>query len=116
MFLVDDILLCPIHGIHWIARKVNSAAQQELADESESITAELSELYMMLETGQITEAAFDAREKELLDRLDEIQEDGTVAANEEEEGDNGRSRIHSGGRDRPDLPADTRSAPPPVRG
>jgi hypothetical protein len=29
---------------------------------------------MMLETGKITDAEFDAREKELLDRLDEIQE------------------------------------------
>jgi len=33
---------------------------------------------MMLETGKITEAEFDAREKELLDRLDEIQERGTT--------------------------------------
>ena len=48
--------------------------QQEQAAEPERITAELSELYMMLDTGRLSEADFNAREKELLDRLDLIQE------------------------------------------
>jgi hypothetical protein len=78
MFLLDDILLFPIKSIFWIFREIHNAAQQELATEAESITAELSELYMMLETGRITEDEFDTREKELLDRLDVIQERGTL--------------------------------------
>jgi len=78
MFILDDILLFPIKSIFWIFHEIHNAAQQELATEAESITAELSELYMMLETGRITEDEFDTREKELLDRLDVIQERGTL--------------------------------------
>jgi hypothetical protein len=85
MFLIDDILLSPLRGILWIAREVDKAAQEELANESETIKADLSELYLMLETGRITEEEFDAREKKLLDRLDEISE--RVVAGEDEEQD-----------------------------
>ncbi|HEX9777543.1 MAG TPA: gas vesicle protein GvpG [Geopsychrobacteraceae bacterium] len=74
MLIVDDILLSPASGLFWLFREIHNAAQQEVAGEAENITVELSDLYMMLETGKITDAEFDAREKELLDRLDEIQE------------------------------------------
>jgi len=77
MLIIDDILLSPVRGILWIFRKMYNAAWEEIENESDSITTELSELYMMLETGKITESEFDTREKELLDRLDEIQEQGT---------------------------------------
>lgn len=73
MFLIDKILLSPIYGTIWIAKQVNNAVQQAHEDEGEHITAELRELYMMLETGRITEEEFDKKEEELLDRLDEIQ-------------------------------------------
>lgn len=76
MLIIDDILLFPFRSILWIFREVHNAAQQELAGEAELITAELSELYMMLETGKISEQEFATREKELLDRLDKIQESG----------------------------------------
>jgi hypothetical protein len=74
MLIIDDILLSPVRSILWIFREMYNAAQEELVNEADSITAELSELYMMLETGKITESEFDNREKELLDRLDEIQD------------------------------------------
>jgi len=74
MFIIDDILFSPVRGILWIFREMHNAAQQEIENEAESITAELSDLYMMLETERITEDEFDTREKQLLDRLDEIQE------------------------------------------
>ena len=74
MLLVDDLLKLPITGLVWIARQVENAAQEELANESESITAELSQLYMMLETGRISEEEFVAGENTLLERLDKIQE------------------------------------------
>ena len=74
MLLIDDVLLFPARSFLWIFREINNAAQEELAAEAESITAELSELYMMLETGRIPEAEFDIREEQLLDRLDEMQE------------------------------------------
>ncbi|MGA2662817.1 MAG: gas vesicle protein GvpG [Verrucomicrobiota bacterium] len=74
MLLLDKLLLSPLSATIWAARQVHKAIQQERAAEPARITADLSELYMMLETGRITEAEFDAREKELLDRLDRIQE------------------------------------------
>jgi hypothetical protein len=80
MFLVDDILLSPAKGLLWVFREIHDAAQQELAGESEAITASLSELYMRLETEQITEAEFDAQEKVLLDRLDRLQTEEKAAA------------------------------------
>jgi hypothetical protein len=73
MFLLDDILLFPARGIQFVARAVHKAAEQESTDEAAAIRAELSELYMMLETGRITEEEFDAREKPLLDRFDAIE-------------------------------------------
>jgi hypothetical protein len=83
MFLVDDLLLAPVKGVLWVFREIHDAAQEELAGESEAITAALSELYMKLETGQISEAEFDAQEKILLDRLDRLQaEEASEAAPE----------------------------------
>jgi|WetSurMetagenome_2_1015567.scaffolds.fasta_scaffold545686_2 hypothetical protein len=90
MLIVDDILLFPVHGIMWIFREISNAAQQELQGATESITTELSELYMMLETKRITEQEFDERERVLLDRLDKAQEyanraKGEDAGDEDEE-------------------------------
>lgn len=82
MLIIDDILLSPVRGILWIFREMYNSVRQEIEGEAESITNELSELYMMLETGKITESEFDAREKELLDRLDAIQDQGTGIQNE----------------------------------
>ena len=73
MLLVDDILLFPARGILWIVRTVNQAAEEEIAGEADTIKAELRDLYMMLETGKISEDEYDAREKALLDRLDNAQ-------------------------------------------
>ncbi len=73
MLLVDDILLFPAKSLIWLFREIHNAALQEAAQESENITSQLSELYMMLETGKITEEEFDSRERIFLDRLDEIQ-------------------------------------------
>ena len=74
MFIVDDILTAPFKGIYWIFKEIHNAALEDQAGEADRITAQLSELYMMLETGKMTEAEFDAAEKALLDRLDVINE------------------------------------------
>jgi len=73
MFLVDDVLMAPIKGVIWICKELYSQAEKELDDEEGSITTQLSELYMMLETGKITDAEFDAQEKVLLDRLEVLE-------------------------------------------
>jgi len=74
MFLVDDILMAPARGLFWIFKEIHHAVEEEQANEADAISAKVSELYMMLETGQMTEAEFDAAEKSLLDRLDAIKE------------------------------------------
>jgi hypothetical protein len=76
MLLVDDLLMFPIRSMFWIFREIHNAAQDEIANEGESITAELSSLYMMLETGKISEEEFAAEEKTLLERLDRIPKRG----------------------------------------
>ena len=73
MLFVDDILFFPLRSILWIFREIHQAAQEEIAGEADGITSRLSELYMMLETGQMSEEEFDAEEKKLLDRLDVIE-------------------------------------------
>jgi len=73
MLLVDDILLSPLRTVGWLCREMHQAAQQELAQEAAAITAKLSDLYRMFETGELTEAECDARERTLLDRLDRLQ-------------------------------------------
>ena len=72
MLLVDDILLFPASGILWIFRAVNQAAEEAMAGEAEALKAELRDLYMMLETGTISEDEYDIREKALLDRLENL--------------------------------------------
>ena len=74
MFLIDDLLLAPARGVLWIFEEIHKAAEEELVDESESITAQLRNLYLQLETDAITEKEFDTGEKILLDRLDAIEE------------------------------------------
>jgi len=85
MFLIDDILMAPAHGLLWIFKEIHHAVEEEQANEAEAITAKLSELYMMLETGQMTEAEFDAAEKTLLDRLDAIKDRAEGGEKEEED-------------------------------
>ncbi len=83
MFLIDDLLLAPIHGVLWVARKIDEAVSQEQEKEEEELKARLRELYQRLESGQLGEQEFEAQEAELLDRLDAItgreegHEDGT---------------------------------------
>jgi len=77
VLLVDDLLLAPVTGLLWVFRKIHEAAQEEMLGEADAITQELRDLYMMLETGRVTEAEFDARERALLDRLEVIQARGS---------------------------------------
>ncbi len=90
MLLVDDILLLPLRGIFWIAREIENAAHQQMANELQSTRTQLSELYMMLETGRITEAEFEAQEACLLNRLDQLEgeeQDERLQKLEEQTGD-----------------------------
>ena len=88
MLLVDDILFSPIKGINWIFKKVHELAQEELVGEADRLRESLTELYMQLEAGQITEEEFEQQETLLLDRLDALDEDDNMIGDaEDEEGD-----------------------------
>ena len=78
MLLVDDILFSPVKGIMWIFRQIHELAEEELAGEADRIRESLTELYMQLETGEITEEEFEQQEVELLDRLDALDEENDV--------------------------------------
>jgi hypothetical protein len=82
MLLLDDILFAPAHGILWIFEEIHQAAQEAMVSESESITEQLRNLYMALETHNITAEQFDAGEKVLLDRLDSLEARGELQVEE----------------------------------
>lgn len=84
-FVVDDVLLAPIRGVAWLARKVHEAAGEALAEDREEILQRLRELYMMLDTGAISEEEFQEREGRLLDRLDQLEGEGPQEAPAAEE-------------------------------
>ena len=71
MLILDNLLLSPLL---WIFREINDTVQKEQAGEAEAVTRSLSELYMKLDTGAITEEEFEAAETQLLDRLDAIRD------------------------------------------
>lgn len=84
MLLVDDILCFPVRSILWIFREIHNAAMEELENEPEEIAQQLRRLYMQLETGAISEAEFDAAEKPLLDRLEQIGSPSALPGMEDE--------------------------------
>ena len=74
MFLLDDILLSPIKGLAMVCQKVHDAAQEDRKQQESAVLAQLAELYQQFEQGGIGDADFNAKETELLDRLEEAGE------------------------------------------
>jgi Gas vesicle protein G len=85
MMMIDDIVVFPFKSLLMVFREIYSAAIQELEQEGERIRLELGQLYMSLETGGIDEAAFDERERDLLDRLDELEAQQAESEDDEED-------------------------------
>jgi hypothetical protein len=73
MFLLDDILLAPVKGLASVCQKLYEAAQNDLDGQEKEIVATLSDLYQQLESHQIGDEQFNAREGDLLDRLEEVR-------------------------------------------
>ncbi|MET9725035.1 gas vesicle protein GvpG [Streptomyces zaomyceticus] len=63
--------LAPVRGVTWVAERVLDKAEEEYYDPA-PVWRELSELEARLVQGEIDEETFEAREDELLDRLEEI--------------------------------------------
>ena len=72
-FFLDDLILAPVKGVVWIADKIQEQAERELMDE-DGVKHRLTELYMRLETGQISEEEFEQQEAELVEQLETIEE------------------------------------------
>lgn len=67
MLLIDNFLV-------WLAEELYRLATQELNDESK-LKEQLSETQTLYETGQISEPEYYRKEKELLERLEDIQKE-----------------------------------------
>src|SRR5271165_4510490 len=73
MLVVDDIIVFPFKSLLMVFREIYNAAVQKMKQDGDRIRLELGQLYLSLEAGNIDEATFDERERDLLDRLDEIE-------------------------------------------
>ena len=93
MFLADDVILFPFKSILEVFKEIYKAAIEEIKSEADSIRLELSQLYLALESGAVTEDIFDARERELLDRLDIIEERGMLEQDADDEGEYDDERV-----------------------
>ena len=71
MFLIDSILLAPLKGVVWLGEKLNEIVDKELNDTGR-IKEELMALQLQFELDEISQAEYDHKENELLDRLDAI--------------------------------------------
>jgi len=74
VLLIGSILKAPFKGLIRIFEEVQKAAREEQKREKADITENLSLLYQKLSKEEITEEEFDAQEKILLDRLEQINE------------------------------------------
>lgn len=86
MFILDDLLLFPLKGVLWIGKKLDEAVQAELEENKVALQQKLSELYMQLSLGDITEEEFDEAEALVLDQM-EAMERYKAEAEAEAEGD-----------------------------
>lgn len=67
------LLSAPFRGMLRVFEEVADRAERELYDE-DAVKAELTDIYMRLEAGSLTEEEFGRREAELVQRLEEIEE------------------------------------------
>lgn len=72
MFILDDILMSPINGLMWLAKKVEDLSDQDLSDKGK-IKEMMMELQMRFELDEITEDEFNQRQDDLLHRLNSIE-------------------------------------------
>jgi hypothetical protein len=78
--MLGSLLLSPMTGLTFILREIAQAVDEAREADRRAIMAELQELHRLIERGAIAEAAFDAREAALLDRLEALSGAGTREA------------------------------------
>jgi hypothetical protein len=62
----------PLRGVCWILEQIADRAEEALYD-LDAVRAALADLYLKVETGALSEAEFERREAELVQRLEEIE-------------------------------------------
>ena len=72
MFLIDDILLSPLHGLLWLGDQIDELCVDETTDEGR-VMESLMALQLRFELDDITEAEYAAREKGILEQLEAIR-------------------------------------------
>lgn len=86
MLLIDDLLAAPLRGLFFVLREINEAVAAERAADERRLMAELAELHRLVESGDISEADFEAREQQVLDRLDRKHREENSDAGRDPEG------------------------------
>jgi hypothetical protein len=71
--MLSSLVLAPFHGLAFIFREIARAVDEDRESQREQVMASLRELHRGLESGSLAEADFERQEKELLDRLDQLQ-------------------------------------------
>lgn len=56
-----------------VAREIDKAARRQLEDDRDELMRQLRQLHHAIERGEISEEAFETREEQLLDRLEQIR-------------------------------------------
>ncbi|QOV23452.1 gas vesicle protein GvpG [Anabaenopsis elenkinii] len=74
----------PINGVVWIAEKIEERANTEF-DDQENLNKQLLTLQLSLDMGEISEEEYDAKEEEILLKLQELEEEARLEAESEEE-------------------------------
>ena len=77
MGLISGLLtlpLAPVRGVAWVGEQVAAEADRAL-DEETNVRRELARLELDLELGKIDEPTFEAREDELLERLERARKE-----------------------------------------
>ncbi len=73
MFLLDDVLLAPLKGVIWLGEKVRQAVIAQAFD-PDTLWKRLDDLEAELLAGRLTEAEFQAQEREILAAIEIARE------------------------------------------
>lgn len=92
MLIIDDLLLLPLKGLIGIFKQIQKQADQELGDRGK-LREKLLEAQILFEVDKITEEEYLKREKEIMVRLNALEEGGEEEE-EGEEGEEGSSEKH----------------------
>lgn len=81
MLIIDDLLLLPWKGLIGIFKEIKKQADLELGDRGK-LREQLLEAQILFEVDKITEEEYLKREKEIMARLNALEEEGEEGGSE----------------------------------